>query len=277
LSDGRFQALINRLRNSSLILVDNIVREFRKSSFRPTFFEYKIGGKDSALAPLEFNLESGNKISVYGTIDRVDTFRNGADAFVRVVDYKTGSTEHLISNVKYGIDTQMLLYLFSITKGSPDKFIKDAALDGATNVYPAGVLYQPAKPKLENTVMPESEETALPLSDKNLRRNGIVLNDIDIISAMENDIAGKFIPVKLSKDSLKSGSDVLVDPEGFDKLLESIEQTFKRIGDKMLDGNGCASPLNVGSIKACKYCNFASICRSKTEISEEEGGESNGN
>ena len=83
---------------------------------------------------------------------------------------------------------------------------------------------------------------------------------------MEIGLKGEFIPV--TKSESKKGTTVksnsLTSIEGFSELLEVIEDTFTKKGQALRLGNACATPLKLASHDACKWCSFASVCRSKS-------------
>ena len=60
-------------------------------------------------------------------MDRVDVCQEADQLWVRVVDYKSDAKQFSIGNLLYGLDLQMLIYLFTITSAKP-----------------AGVLYMPS-------------------------------------------------------------------------------------------------------------------------------------
>ena len=91
---------------------------------------------------------------------------------------------------------------------------------------------------------------------------------------MEADLSHSFIPVSTDSDgNIKQNDKVLVTKEGFDGLLQTIENTFKDFGAKMKNGNACASPLKTQDVNACKYCEYAPICRSKNKMTDGKDGD----
>ena len=101
----------------------------------PDAFELPIDG--SSLKPLHISLSDGTHISVGGKIDRVDIYVKDGVKYIRVVDYKTGSKEFVLSDVLSGLNMQMLIYL---------DIICDKELSGS-DYSPAGVIYSPASLK----------------------------------------------------------------------------------------------------------------------------------
>ena len=110
----RMKHLFDRLYNAVLILVKNLQKEFSQSEFNPRFFEFQITEKDeNAPSPIKFTAQNGTRIALYGNIDRVDTYEDNGNVYVRVVDYKTGSKDFSLESIEYGLNMQMLIYLFS--------------------------------------------------------------------------------------------------------------------------------------------------------------------
>jgi len=243
-------------------LVTNIALEFKNSHFVPRFFEFPIGNGENEVTPLKFTLDDGTAITVYGTIDRVDTYNKDGNVYVRVVDYKSGSTPHSVSNLKYGLDAQMLLYLFSIWKSDSKEFHKLIGKSENGEIIPAGVLYQTARLKLKEAATPVTSDVAIEHIHASLKRSGVLLNDEEMLEAMEIGLKKNFIPVSRKSDGSISSS-ILVSIDGFGDMLKTIDETFKRIGKKLRNGNACADPLKLTDKDACQYCQLSSVCRSK--------------
>ena len=131
----RFHYLFERLSITLTRLLRQLAAEFAQSEFEPVRYELPIrqGGE---VAPLELMLENGVRVSVEGIVDRVDLMEKDGKKYVRVVDYKSGSKNFQLDDVYYGLNLQMLIYLFSIWKNGTGEL---------ANCLPAGVLYLPAK------------------------------------------------------------------------------------------------------------------------------------
>lgn len=263
--DLRLDALILRLKKTITILIKNLVEEFKNSKFTPRFFEFSIN-ENNGVPPLAVTTDEGTKISVSGIIDRVDTYEKDGKIYVRVVDYKTGSREHSLKNIYYGIDMQMLLYLFSICNSqNVALFSSDNESENNTEktILPAGVLYQPSKLKITGTDHLPSDADAFKFAEAGLVRNGVILNDESIIDAMEKDLNGRFIPVTVKNGALKSSEGTLKTLAEFGQLMQDIEAVLKKIATKMKSGNACVEPMNNKIINACDYCKMKPVCRVK--------------
>ncbi len=262
-SGSRLASLFARLRRSARLLCKNLAKEFSQSRFRPAFFELPIqfpsDGKP-CVEPLTVPLADGSKAYIYGICDRVDIMEHGDSLYVRVIDYKTGSKEFSRSDIEMGLNMQMLLYLFSIWKnGNKHK----GALEFAKNaqIVPAGVLYFKAGVQtvtLDAELSPEAVEETV---SGGLTRKGLLLDDLDVLRAMDKDLSGKYVQVKLKKDGTPSKNDSLTSLEDFAALLKETENTVRRIGGEIKSGNAHTAPICDKKHDACKYCAMKPICR----------------
>lgn len=270
LSGSRLAHLFARLRRSSRVLCKNIAAEFAQSRFRPAFFELPIRFArpgEETVEPLAATLEDGSKAYVRGIIDRVDIMQDGDKYYVRVVDYKTGSKEFSLDNVSMGLDMQMLLYLFAIWKNgkSPRSALN---IPESAELFPAGILYFSAgvpTVTLPNEASPESVEDMVA---GKLTRKGLILDDENVLRAMDSELAGKYLQVKVKKDGSFTNPDSLTSLDGFKTLLSSIEDTVSRIGNEIKKGNASAKPLQDKNHDACRYCAMRPVCRKQRRAGE---------
>jgi len=245
-ADKRFAYAVGRFKKTLNLIIKNISAEFTQSKFCPGGFEVKIGMGD--LPPVEVKTEKG-KIFLRGIVDRTDTCVIDGKTYLRVIDYKTGEKRFSAERVEKGLDLQLLMYLFAC-----------CAADKTGETLPAGVLYMPASaPKLENDkVYTDPEEEAV----YGFKKSGLVLADPEVIRAMEESGGGVFIPAKLNKDGTVSAKSVGAKTlEEFDALEEQLKTTVRNMGDRLISGDMCISPLKEGSINACRYCEYKSFCR----------------
>lgn len=259
--NARFGALVDRLNRTVMLLVKNILSEFENSDFTPRFFELNIGKGELPVSPFKIKLDDGTEIRINGIIDRVDTYERNGDVFVRVVDYKTGTREHSLENIKLGLDMQMLLYLFSICNTENKDFLNALGVNEHGKLYPGGVLYQPSYVPTMSVDSPKSPEESLSMFEKKLTRFGVLLNEPEILDAMEHGLNGNFIPIKVKKDGISVSKGELRTLEGFGELMSEITDTLTAIGEKLKGGVASATPLKTTSIDACKYCNMRAVCR----------------
>lgn len=260
----RLGHLFTKLRRSSKLLCKNIAEEFSDSEFSPAFFELPIGFSDSqgkSVAPLSVDLGDGSKAYIYGVADRVDLLRREDKLYVRVVDYKTGTKEFSMDDIAMGLNLQMLLYLFSLWKNGakPHGALREAA--NGREILPAGVLYFSANVPTVTLDREESPEDVERMVSDKLARRGLLLDDTDVLTAMEHELSGKYLPVKVKKDGSFGKTDALKTLEDFGSLLSEIESTVRRIGLEIKRGNASAHPMKTKKHDACRFCEMKPVCR----------------
>lgn len=238
---ARFAYLFSRLADAALVIVQHTARELCQSEFVPKFFEYPIGGEGNPQMILP--LPDGSTVSLNGKIDRVDIMKKGDTEYLRVVDYKTGKKEFKLSDVLYGVNVQMLLYLACLSSGS---------------VKPSGVLYVPASPPAVAIARGTSAEKRQQEEDKKLRMNGLIVEDEAIIRGMEPAGQGKYIPVTL-KDGVPAKKDSVVSPGELQKVLDHVTELVSGMAQELHKGKIAAIPLS-GEYNACAWCPYGPVC-----------------
>ncbi|MGN0504162.1 MAG: PD-(D/E)XK nuclease family protein [Ruminococcus sp.] len=251
----RFLYLFTRVRESLTKLLIHQIDELKQSKFTPDIFELNIG-KD--IPAYELTLPDGQMITVIGKIDRADIYEQDGKKYIRIIDYKTGPKKFSLSRVLFGLDMQMLLYLSILCRDDSERYGK--------GLLPAGVLYSPAYVPIIKSESKDPEEIMGEVY-KELRLNGLILNDSDVLNAMEENINGTFIPVSLAKGMLK-GADSLATLEEFGKIFEKVDEMIGEMAKEIKSGKIEAVPLKGGGEDACRYCPYHSLCRHGDEDPE---------
>ncbi len=227
----RMKFIIGKISKIVKDVVRHMSLEFAQSGFEPKYCELKIG-KGETVPEVSVDFMDDGKISINGSIDRVDIW-NG---YLRVVDYKTGTKNFRLSDVLVGLNLQMLIYLYCVLRGQNN----DLNL-----LKPAGVLYMPSKREK---------------GDTKLTMNGLVLEQENVYTAMEKDNEGNFIPRYEQDKSGNVKGSTYISEETFNLLFDHIEKLLKNMGNGILSGETSAIPTDVSGSSACKYCDYSSVC-----------------
>ena len=246
----RFEYLFRRLTKSVHQVVLDMANELRSSDFEPLSFELDFG-KAENLPPLQLG-EGEDSLVLTGIADRVDGWLHEGKLYLRVVDYKTGSKRFELSDVLYGMNLQMLLYLFSLSE--------NGRLLYGSQIVPAGVLYIPAKDVVISSGTRLSDEALEKERSGRVKRSGLILDDPGVINAMEHGEDPKYIPVKF-KNGVPQG-DALVSAERLGLLARHIDDTLRSMAAELRRGSIAADPYyRAQQESACANCDYVEACR----------------
>ena len=246
---ARFRYLFQRMKQAALAVVESVAAELSVSDFTPAAFELGFGRGGKPLPPVE--VEQGVRLQVSGFVDRVDEWVHNGKRYLRVVDYKTGKKSFDFADVEDGRGLQMLLYLFALTRDGRRVF-------GPGEIVPAGVLYVPARTPLVNGERGMSDKDIQKMRDKLLRRQGLILDEPEVLAAMEHTAGNyRFLPISTGQHS----GDYLVSPEQMDALDEYITYALRRAAGEMAAGNIDADPYWHNADKnPCRWCDYRAAC-----------------
>ena len=226
----RSKFLVSRISCALKAVVLQLSREFAQSGFEPAYCELKIGN-GGEIPELKIPFDKGD-INIVGSIDRVDEY-NG---YIRVIDYKTGTKSFKLPDILFGLNLQMLIYLYAVVRAG-----------GKDDEKAAGILYMPSKRDL---------------NDSGMAMNGLLRSEKDIVAAMDRDMQGEFVPKYSITNSgaLDKRCTSFVSKEDFSDIFDYIEVLMKRTGDGILSGDIAVSPLDGRETPACKYCDYGAVC-----------------
>ena len=250
----RFVYLFRRLIKNVRAVVGDMVAELAKSDFVPLDFELDFSDR-SVFPPVRLG-EGDDALVLTGVADRVDGYVHDGRLYLRVVDYKTGRKSFSLSDVWCGLGLQMLLYLFALERSGGQHYGRE--------IVPAGVLYVPARDVLVSAGAPMSAEEILAEKAKARRRSGLLLDDADILRAMEHGEAPQYLPVKW-KDGVYSG-DALASAEQLGQLARHIDGLLRAMARELRAGSVAADPwYRSETDSACAFCDYAAACHFNDE------------
>ena len=241
-----------------------MIGQVRRGRIREMYFEQPFA-RGAQLPPIRVTAGE-HEVLIKGKIDRMDVLEmpeheDGLETAVRIVDYKTGGDSVDVEHFRSGYKLQLMLYLKAATQKQEVKpagvfLFKIREIDADAdmkNIYPG------------REAMEERMEDAYKLE-------GIVLDDMDLIDAMDTEIGGasKVLPIKyVKKNGTYSGSSggYLFSREEFEELSAQVDLQVDRICREICDGKIDIRPKKEkkkdmeGNYKtSCKYCSYKSIC-----------------
>ena len=243
--DNQCKYLLKRICDMLVDLVPYVADELIKSSFKPQEFELRLSN-DGEVKPLKIS-DDDCSVTVTGVVDRMDSSVINGHHYIRIVDYKTGVKTFKISDILYGVNLQMLIYLCAICESK------------YSNFKPAGVLYQPLNHIERAGIRAEDYE--------NPKILGVVTNDTDVLSSM--DPTSSFMPFSLNKDGTLSKTSVCLSDEDFKDVFAYIKTKIMTMSKNLLAGSIKKEPYAVNSgSNPCTYCDYKIVCG--TNIDEVE-------
>ncbi len=248
LENSRFKFVYGEIAKMIKYIILHISKEFANSDFSPVDFELEISNNSGKIPSLKIAFLPGKNAVISGKIDRVDVFKDKEYGdFVRIVDYKTGKMIFSLPDVLFGLNLQMLLYLYAINKTKGSEYEK---------MLPAGVLYMPSN---RGIITSDGKDP--------LTMNGMLLNDERVIAAMDKNNLGCFIP-KPPKGERKT--DPFVKREDFETVFKYLEQIVKKTALNISSGIFDVNPRDSAAHIACDYCDFASVCCFEDDLKHNE-------
>ena len=239
-------------------MVKNVWEEILAGDFRPVCFELDFS-KHGHLPPLELQ-EGSVTLTVGGKVDRVDGYVRGDTLYLKVVDYKTGTKQFHLSDLLYGLNLQMFLYLMMLRQADLQKVL-EVTRQSALRLEPAGALYIPAKDPFVSARPGQSSEDVQKALDKELRRIGLVLEDGDLLEAMEGGGTFRFLPVERKKDGSFTAASCVATAAQLGRLLRKTEDSLRAIARDIAGGDIEATPYRTGRDDTpCRFCDFKEAC-----------------
>ena len=232
-------------------LVERVFSELRQSEFYPQKTELKIGGENADIPSYSIEFADG-KIFLVGAVDRVDKAEKNEKKILRIIDYKTGAKKLKMSDLLYGQNLQMPLYMKAVTENGKELF---------GDCLPGGMFYFAARESVVNAERNFSDEKVEGERLKNVKMDGMFLDDSDVYTAIEPKGEGVFSPVKLKKDATLSNSAPYYTYEQYKIMSDYLDLKLKETAEKMLNGEINPQPFDSTYGDACKYCDYSTVCR----------------
>ena len=231
-SSARNEYMIERTRRILRRTVWALQKQLEQGEFQPEGFEVTFGG---------------------GRIDRVDVMEDPDQnkVYVKVIDYKTGNTSFDLVYLYHGLQLQLMIYLDGALQVEQKKY-------AGREVVPAGVFYYNIKDPMIQEKIDADLETVSSGIMKELKMNGLVQSDPDIVQKMDSSLSS--IPVTFNKDGSFRKNSSVASREQFAVLGRYVRTKIEKLRSSILAGDAEVSPYELGKKNACTYCPYVSVC-----------------
>ncbi len=250
LDNARYKYYIEKLVRLVKRTVWTVQKQLEKGDFEPAGFE--VGFSEE------------NLLKFVGKIDRYDIYENGDQIGVRVVDYKSGSTDFDLTGVYYGLQIQLAVYMKQIVRMVEKKY-------PGKEVVEAGLFYYHiSDPMLLDPGEDERSREEKLLSQ--LKMDGLVNSDPKVLEWMDRDMGNRpqILPVSLKKDGSLKETDHAADARQLEQLNYLMDRRIRQFSDHLLAGDIKAAPYlrQRGSQRrtACDYCDYTGVCQFDTKL-----------
>lgn len=256
-SSERYKYLAYRLKKMLVSAISIISMQIKQGNFEPADYEVSFR-KNGKYPPIEIVLNDGQEVTLVGQIDRIDELEKGDSKYIRIIDYKSGDKSINLTEVYYGLQLQLLVYLDAIIDSDRHK---------KSNLKPAAILYN----RIDNPIVRSNEDQKDAVINeeilKKLRMNGLVLKDVDIIGEMDMSLkegerkTSLVIPANFDKNgNIGRYTKGVTEPE-FDILREYVKYEVKDLCERMVGGDISIIPCKNKNGTSCDFCTYSSICQ----------------
>lgn len=258
----RMEYMITRIKRMMVRTVQAISEQMRRGAFEQRYSEAGFSYHDN-LPSMKISLGGEKKLVFSGIIDRIDTYEDEENVFVKVVDYKTGGVKLSLNSVFHGLQMQLVLYMAAALdmekQKHPDK-----------NVMPAGMLYYYVK---DPVIRLEGAQDDRDLQEEMLKEyqcGGYVSEDARVLQKLdsvfgtngylEHGVKSSCVPVNVTaKGEFGRYAKVMSDAQ-WDKLIAHTMKQAAEFGTEIMEGNIAVSPYRLGAETGCDYCGLRGIC-----------------
>ncbi|MGO2833818.1 MAG: helicase-exonuclease AddAB subunit AddB [Staphylococcus saprophyticus] len=233
------------------------------TKFTPQRFEASFRRKpkdQSELLAAPLQTKQGIPINIRGQIDRIDTYQQGDESFVNIIDYKSSKYSGTLdlTKVYYGLQMQMMTYM--------DIVLQNKSRLGLTDMTkPGGLLYfHVHEPRIKLAWNQLSEDKRDTEFINSFKLSGLLNSDTSVLDAFDTRLEPSYnsdiVPLGLKKDGgIKSNSKV-ADEQTIYKLIKHNKQNFIETASNIMDGHTEVAPMKYNQTLPCDFCNYKSVC-----------------
>ena len=234
---------LNKLKKELYIIVD-FLKEFEKDTGLTETMTEK---------PIEIDVSDDLNVIFKGFVDKIMYKEYNGETLASIIDYKTGDASCDIRDNIYGLNLQLPVYLYLVSKKNL-----------LNNFRPVGFYLQRI---LNSEVKIVKDKTYLEQKYDNLKLNGYSTNNITNLSRFDPTYEdSKYImSMKTKKDGDFNAYAKVLTEEEMNNLVDLIDKKIHEVVKEIENTNFKINPKKLSTdkedeITGCKYCKYNDIC-----------------
>lgn len=243
LKDKKFTSkekfFLEKLKKDLLFIIETIKKHQFISGFTDMLYEKK----------LDITLINNPYVHLKGFIDKVMYKSVDNDTLVSIVDYKTGNTDVILKNIKFGLSMQLAIYFYLINNSDVFKNPR------FTGFYLQNILNFDLKKKDKKSLEEERYSS--------LKLNGYTTNELSRLNIFDSTYENSMLikGMKINKDRTISKLSKVLSDEEINEMMKLTHEKIMEAVNNILEGNFSINPkiLN-GKNVSCEHCHFKDIC-----------------
>lgn len=228
--------------------------QLQKGKFVPKNYEISFSALED-LDAVKISLSKDEKMYLQGRIDRLDTYEEENNLYVKVMDYKSGEQQFQLAAFYYGLQLQLVVYLNAavelLKKQNPEK-----------NVLPGAFVYYHVSDPMVEGKDSMSEEEIEDMIRRQLRVSGIINQAPEVLLGLDksHEMKSDVIPIEYKKDGSLSSRSTVMSEEQIDVLMKYARRKIENLGQEIADGNIDMNPKVYKDRDACTFCQYKNVC-----------------
>lgn len=260
-SSARNRYLTERIERMTDRTMWALAEHLKRGDFVPVGYEVSFSAIDN-LGAMKIRLSEDEELHLRGRVDRMDRCEDEERVYVKIIDYKSGAVRFDLADVCYGLQLQLVVYLDAVTemekRRCPDK-----------EVVAAGIFYYPIKDPVVDREDIEEPEDVQRLILEQLRLNGLVNSEPEVIRRLDRQIQTRsdVIPVSMKDGAIREAHSCVADSRHFEALKQYVRGKAKEEGREILAGRVSVAPYKKGNHTACDHCPYHGVCGFDQKVS----------
>lgn len=250
----------NRFLISQLTQVaDRVIKTSQKQMARGKMVPYQeeVYFRKENMASLHFYTRDGQEFYLEGVIDRLDTGQEGNVVYFSILDYKTSEHKLDYTEIFYGLQLQLLLYL------KAGREYLGQGQEGM-DIRPVSAAYF----HMKNPVFNQDELGPKPVPGeedflKSMRLRGVFVREAltKLDEGIEEQKQSLVMNVRLKNDGSPYSNAMVLPAEELTRLEDFAKAKAEDLASQIWQGDTGISPYYYNKEVACTYCPYAGICK----------------